>query len=452
MQQEDTGNWAVVIYRVVTSGYFLPLCLILAFLVRLFWILAVPADPVEDCKAYYDGGLDIANGNGYVNHEVPTAYWPVGYPLLLAGIFTLFGQSLFVAKFTNVVLYTGTIILSYYVAKKEFGSEIAGRITAFILSLYPTHITYMSLLTADNIVLFFIMLGLVFLMIDRHKIFLSIASGLVFGFATLVKAQVIFLPLLFFILYSRRNIRNIRNKTLRIYTVRFVLVYVFLFICLLPWFVRNYSVFKHFPVISTNGGINLLIGNNPYATGGYFWEENVRSLIGDYSGEFDRNQKAKNIAVNYIINHPIQIKLWWNKLENLYASDWVGVRWNVGGLRGKHYNVVTYYSLFVVYYAGPIIYKIIFVGFLVSVIVVLFMYVYGKYFKKFPALSLWVIIYFTIISLVFFGEPRFHFPLVPWMVMYIGGVAEFILRPSEGGHTEGVENSTSRFPFTMMSV
>ena len=39
---------------------------------------------------------------------------------------------------------------------------------------------------------------------------------------------------------------------------------------LLPWTLRNHRCFDRWIVTTTNGGINLYIGNNPYSTGGYY--------------------------------------------------------------------------------------------------------------------------------------------------------------------------------------
>ena len=42
-----------------------------------------------------------------------------------------------------------------------------------------------------------------------------------------------------------------------------------MFMAIVPWTWRNYQVFDAFVPVSTNGGITLLIGNNPNATGDY---------------------------------------------------------------------------------------------------------------------------------------------------------------------------------------
>jgi hypothetical protein len=46
-------------------------------------------------------------------------------------------------------------------------------------------------------------------------------------------------------------------------------------VVLAPNIIRNYAVFERFVPISTNGGINFLIGNNPQSTGKYYVPEEI---------------------------------------------------------------------------------------------------------------------------------------------------------------------------------
>jgi hypothetical protein len=51
-------------------------------------------------------------------------------------------------------------------------------------------------------------------------------------------------------------------------------------------------------------------------------------------------------------------------------------------------------------------------------------------FQAFPeqSLGLLLITYFTLVYLPFFGESRFHFPAVPWMIFYAAVYCEERLR------------------------
>jgi hypothetical protein len=94
-------------------------------------------------------------------------------------------------------------------------------------------------------------------------------SGIVWGLATLTKTQAIFLPIIFLLLFS---------VDVRFFLKAGIIIYSALLSVIAPWMARNDRVLGK-PVLSTNGGIVLFIGNNPYATGEQIWDENVRGLL-----------------------------------------------------------------------------------------------------------------------------------------------------------------------------
>src|SRR5258706_11767500 len=78
------------------------------FVLVLFVALRVPifimsVTPYSDGAWYVARATDIWAGRGYAENGVPTAYWPVGYPGFLAGVFSVFGPSLFVVKMINLL-------------------------------------------------------------------------------------------------------------------------------------------------------------------------------------------------------------------------------------------------------------------------------------------------------------------------------------------------------------
>ena len=57
-----------------------------ALIARLAWAVALaPREPRFDERSYIFHARTLAEGKGYINQEGRrTAYWPVGYPLVLA--------------------------------------------------------------------------------------------------------------------------------------------------------------------------------------------------------------------------------------------------------------------------------------------------------------------------------------------------------------------------------
>ena len=76
--------------------------------VRLLWIATVRAQPVSDFLFYFLAPGEVAAGKGYLFNGHPTAYWPPGYPFVLAVFFKLFGSTLIVAQLLNVAMWTAS--------------------------------------------------------------------------------------------------------------------------------------------------------------------------------------------------------------------------------------------------------------------------------------------------------------------------------------------------------
>lgn len=331
-----------VLRQAVLSKHFIRICFVTAFMIRMGWILMLDVQPVSDFRWYYERGIDLAAGRGYsvgptaywpenlpaaslipedeypLNGR-PTAYWPIGYPAFLGLLFIVFGPSLLIAKTANVILYMGVLFFSYHIAKTLFVSELTGRLTLLILSFYPNHIAYNSLLASEILFLFLVLMGIVLLLGLKDRFWLAIALGVVFGLACLVKPQVILIPAIFF---TTSLIATIRQKTALKHLIMFVIVHISLGITILPWVVRNYIVFNDFVFISNNGGINLLVGNNPYATGTYIFNEKIVAMLDDVRGEHERDVEARTIAINYMVKHPLEeIKLVPRKFWHLFRAD-----------------------------------------------------------------------------------------------------------------------------------
>lgn len=437
--------------KIGSHKYFLPICLIAALAVRLAWIYFVAAQPVSDFRWYYERGLDLVAGQGYSvgpdsywPENLPpavlvsagedpaarrlTAYWPVGYPAFLGLLFWLFGPSLLIAKLANVILSLGILFFSYYLAKSLFASELTGRITLLILSFYPDQIAYSSLLASEILFLFLLLLGVSLLLAPRHKLWLAVAAGASFGLACLIKPQAILVPAMFF---AVSLLTTMSRKTVREYLVLLVVVHVALGITLLPWLIRNYRVFNNFVFISNNGGYNLLVGNNPDATGAYVFNQHLVSLLSDTQGEDDRDRKAFTLAKVYIMSHPLAtIELWPRKLWYLYGRDTVGIYWNQEGMKSTigHRGRV---SLDALKNVAQFYYMLVGAAFLCSVFLLSRKPKNKAGIRPLSVLGLAMVLYFTVIALLTFGDGRFHFPMMPWIAMYAGALPVLLARSAQ---------------------
>ncbi len=428
-------SWAVVlgwVHALLARRFFVMGCIVLAIVLRLAWIMVLDVKPISDFGWYYERGRMLAAGQGYSVDAVATAYWPIGYPAFLGLLFWLFGLSVFVAQLANVVLYVGIIALSYLIAKTIFLSEAVARLTLFLLAVYPNHIAYSAILASETPFLLLSLLGVWLLLRARisfqHS--LIVAAGVVFGLAALIRPPILLLPML--LLWGCFRERQQLVQVLRSGAI----LYLSLSLILVPWTIRNFAVFKRVVVVSTNGGINLLIGNNPYATGGYIWNNHVRAPLNGIQNEYERNKVATTVAVRYIAHHPWHtIMLWPKKLRYLYLTDDEGVRYVQAGIQCT--GLTTQRLL---RWARGIANSFYIIVMLLSVRALVI-----EWRRKTDALRMlgWVtILYYTVVYLIFFGDSRFHFQNMPWIMMYAAVTAVTWLEPRIG-NDEGQPTSSS---------
>jgi 4-amino-4-deoxy-L-arabinose transferase-like glycosyltransferase len=406
----------------INHRYFVPACLVSAVVVRLCWVLAVNFEQVSDYGWYYNFALNIAAGRGYSFHDVRVAYWPVGYPGFLGGLFYLFGPHQFVGKIANIFLYLGVIALTYRFSKMIFHSETAARISLLILTFYPNHIAYSSLLSTEILFVFLLLLGAVLFVLGQHRWIFWMVSGFAWGLATLTKTQALLVPLIFIPVF-------LTNKKSMLKACG--AVYVAMFFVLLPWLYRNDLLFGK-PLLSTNGGIVLMIGNNPYATGRQIWDMRVRSLLGDLGNknenesmsdgrEVAREKKAQSVALSYIAHHPLaDVALWPKKFTALYLSDVDGIYYS-WGMRPSPSRRST------IIYVGLRIFAELYYIFILTLFVAsLPVMIRSKITEH--RIGIYLVLYFTLTYLIYFGNARYHFALMPFVVIYSGIEAALILK------------------------
>ena len=416
-----------------SSRTFIPICLVLALALRVGWLLFVSPAPVSDFRWYFERGRDMAAGYGYSmqtgdfwpdNVAPPflsaepgrqlTAYWPVGYPAFLAGLFFVFGPSIWVGQIANLVLSGLILILAYQIAKRLFQSELSGRLTLLLLAFYPDHIFYTSLIATEILFLFLLLLTGLFLLLAQNNLRWAVAAGVVCGLACLVKPQTILVPGL---VIASQFARELGWPALRHYLKIGLISYLLLGLTLVPWTWRNYTLFNDVVFISTNGGYNLLVGNNPHADGAYGHHKPITAMLSDVSDEQTRDAKATALAISYIREHPWQtIKLWPQKVWHLYKRESIGLYWNQQGLSAEmNQRFATLFAILMTFaqiYYGVL--AILFAGSLFTL-----KRVYSRI-GLYPFLPISFIIYFTGITILTFGIGRFHFPIIPWVIMVIG--------------------------------
>jgi 4-amino-4-deoxy-L-arabinose transferase-like glycosyltransferase len=382
--------------------------LVLAFLVRLAWVLFTPALPTSDFKWYERVAAGLASDHGYSSGETPTAYRPPGYPLLLATIYRFFGRSLTAAQFANVLLGTLTVYLTYMLARRVFSENIA-LVASVMVALFPSLILYCGLTASENLVTPLLLLALAAYLcaLQAQKAAYLVFSGIALGLATLTRPMMLLLPVALWI-YSALKLRDLKRVTVCTGLLSGAMV-----LCILPWTLRNYAVFHRFVPVSTNSGFNLLISFSKHSVGEHVSGQTAGIVeLGARLGwgEVQMDRAAQKEAIALIRDNPARaVVLAPMKVFHLFRDDVSGVVWNFTESARPSPRWLRW--LLLLWAQG---YYVLILCLALTTIV------FRKSLKAYRWYGLFLtpVLYWIAFHLVFFGDDRYHLPILPLISIF----------------------------------
>jgi len=407
--------------NLLSSSWVLPLILILSCIIRIAWIVYYPTNPYADSIWYFRNASELAAGQGFVysieSHK-PLAAWPVGYPVFLALFYLITGPSIFIAKILNVLLSVLCVFMTYIVAKHIFNHKV-GVLSALLLAFFPGMIVYSSLVASD--LLFMTMTTACFIIFLKSQIktrpgkkypgeyIYAFWLGIVNGLTSLIRSTgLILFP--FWIIMEWLLGYKARGLMLLKWTAA---IAVGIMVILSPWIVRNYIHFNAFIPVSTNGGANFWIGNNPNAFGGYMWPKDVKQnpLIDLVGSETVIDKIGYSLGLQFIKANPLRaLQLIPAKIFYLLNSNDFGLHWNKLSALSDHQNGTgnRAYAYTNLVYLVMVVLAIIGIGTLI---------IYSK-FELLTWSGIFFSVYWIIIHLPFFGQDRFMMPAWPFLSIY----------------------------------
>jgi hypothetical protein len=277
---------------------------------------------------------------------------------------------------------------------------LAGLTGGILLFFYPVLFYAAGTLYPQTVGAFFFLL-IIYLLIDSGKLPVgrSLPGGLLFGFLILLIPNFIF-SLVLTVLWVGFYKKNVKAAFIVLFSAFLVIGF---------WSVRNYTIFKTFFFISTNSGLNLLLGNseNTKANSG------ADTDIGKYEretmamDEVEQDAYYRTRAVEFILNNKtLTIKR--------YILKWVNYFGFSTGLKTQsEYSAWKDFIIFLTY------------GFLI-----LLFGIRVFYYKRFPfqPFEIYIIsLYFlnACFQAIFFTRIRFR---LPFDYLLIAAVAIFIQR------------------------
>src|SRR4051794_21286405 len=284
-----------------------------AAVVRIAWCVYAarsPSGSLHDPNLYLYFGEQLARGHGYAYPGLnfgPTAYYPPGYPMVLAAvdfllIHTIGSHPVGAAAAINVVCGVAAVALVFAIARR-LANDTVGVVAAAIVAVYP-NLVYHTAVALTETVFNAVFLVLVLVLVDgpwterrfgRRRLLLL---GLLLGVCVLIRPVALPLVAALALTWLLAGVGWRRAPT----HSGGVLLVTFLVVS--PWIVRNIRV-MHTATLSTNTGDNFCMSRHVGATGTFdLTPENpcFQAFIDLRRPEYETKEDSRNrqIAIDFV--------------------------------------------------------------------------------------------------------------------------------------------------------
>ncbi|WP_411682955.1 glycosyltransferase family 39 protein [Clostridium thailandense] len=383
--------------------------LIISLCLSIMWILLIRTKPFSDFEYYYNLAIDIANGMPWGD-----TYTSVGYPIVLGGIFKIFGSSLISAQIFNLILAFISDFSLLMILKKLDISEMQKRVIFTIFAFMPNNIVYNSMI-ATEVLFTTIILLITNIFLGKGK-FKYIWIGILTGLNTMIKPFfIVFFFAIFIveILKERKLIKPLKNS---------FIVLVICCIVISPWIYRNTKLMGQFTFVSNNGGIVLYINNNSQNNKGRWMAasdvENsiVKKPEYEKANMTEKNKMLGTAAKKWIRNHPKEfVVLGFKRLYNTYL-------WGDDVLYSTYGSNLSENVKEIIFTVSNDIRSILFVPAIIYILVYSFLILKAIIFgatNQLNRFTLYTVIVFFMFTSVYFvteGQGRYAFPEIFIMI------------------------------------
>jgi hypothetical protein len=325
-----------ILLTAATSSWLIFLVALLARLGFAWYVeRQIPHDvlaPVSFAQETGSIAQSLAAGKGFSSpfgkDTGPTAWLTPVYPLLVAGVFRVFGvftrASFFAVVFLNALFSSGVCVAIFHAGKRVAGLGVASG-AAWLWAIFPNAVivpfewvwdTSLSALLAATILWATLKLAAS----TRHRDWCL--YGLLWGFTLMTNPSLGSLLPFLLVWASYRARREINFHAIKPALVAAGIA----ILCCVPWTVRNYVVFHRLIPLRSNLPLELYIGNNenyaPHAT----WPPKIskeRELVRYFHmGEMAFMDEEKRKALAFIRAYPgIEVQL----IGARFVAFWTGL-------------------------------------------------------------------------------------------------------------------------------
>jgi 4-amino-4-deoxy-L-arabinose transferase-like glycosyltransferase len=285
------------------------LLLVVGFALRLFvgqTVVGGFSREYEGDEAGYVGlAAHVVQGMGFSdNAGAPRSYRMPGLPLLVAIPVSFTGENVIGIRIFMCFLESLLIPAFYLLVRTLTGSAKLGLIGGAIAIFFPTWVIPPGNVMTDIPAAILIVL-ITWMLIEGHRhqsLSWIVGAGLLWGAATLTRAgTLMYAPAIVLWLLLMMPDWKMRLASIVAVTISFAVV-------LAPWSIRNAYVHGKFVPLSTQGGVQLYISNNPEATGvmviDQAYVDQTRAQRYPNFSEAERDELFQAEAVKFIGENP----------------------------------------------------------------------------------------------------------------------------------------------------
>ncbi len=356
MELESWADRSPIVWKAVEAAV---VCLILAvsFALRVWVIKAMPMTPQSDYKTYYEiaqmlnRGTLLEEGKGYCDY---VAIFPhvLGYSAVLAALFRIFGESVFVGQMFNITLAVATCLVCWHITRMLTG-RIAAIIALAMIAFWPSMILYNNFLAAEYLFSFllFLCVWLMVILVTRFTpdspeqwkgIVLHALLGILLACTSAIRpmALLLLISICICLAPSRmdgpilpRNDIPVSNRFMQRGWVR-ALVVLLCYLVVSSFITKcvAFTVDRDLASGSASMGYNLLVGLNEEAYGG--WNPDDAAYLYDVleaTGSAEQAQIAcRDLAFQRLGGgFRMLSNLFMRKYTVLWGNDDYGITWNI---------------------------------------------------------------------------------------------------------------------------
>ncbi len=274
----------------------------LAFAVRLAAVLWLNETvPYSDFLYYHLAAEKIVENWGFFFDASQAQYygkfgwWPPLYPFSIASLYAVLGVDHRVVVFAQVLLGTLLCWLVYRIGQRVAGERV-GLVAALLVAINPTFVFMTNLLASEN--LFTVLLAWAVLLAVRpwRSARMHLITGVLFGLAALTRAIGLMVPAIAALwLHGRAPDR-------RAWLLSMAWLLAGSAVTIAPWTVRNAVVVGSPAIICFGGGLNFYFGHNEVSIG---YRDLAKTPMIHLTTQQDIDRTGYRLGLRHLARNPL---------------------------------------------------------------------------------------------------------------------------------------------------